>query len=38
MNVEYANLLQVAVYFVVGTIGIAWLAGWAVKRLGPPKK
>ncbi len=32
------NLLKVLAYLVVGTVGIVALAGWALKRFGPPKK
>jgi hypothetical protein len=38
VNPELVNLLKVVAYLIVGTIGIAWLAGWALKRFGPPKK
>jgi len=37
MNLEFVNLLQVVAYLTVGTIGIALLAGWILKRFGPPK-
>ncbi len=32
-----ANSLLVLVYLVGGTLGIALLVGWALKRFGPPK-
>lgn len=38
MSVELASLLRVLAYLIVGTISIAALAGWALKRFGPPKK
>ena len=38
MSVELANILAVLAYLVLGTIVIALLFGWALKRLGPPKK
>jgi hypothetical protein len=37
MNPEFINELKVVAYLIVGTIGIAWLAGWALKRFGSPK-
>ena len=37
MNVEFINLLKVLAYLIMGTAGIALLAGWALKRLGPRK-
>jgi hypothetical protein len=38
MNSDFVNLLKVLAYLILGTISIAWLAGWALKRFGPPKK
>lgn len=38
MNPEFVNLLKVLAYLIVGTVGIVLLAGWALKRFGPPKK
>jgi hypothetical protein len=38
VNPEFVNELKVVAYLIVGTISIAWLAGWALKRIGPPKK
>jgi hypothetical protein len=35
---ELINLLKVVAYLFLGTIGIALLAGWAMKHFGPPKK
>jgi len=35
---ELVSLLEVVAYLILGTIGIALLAGWAMKRFGPPKK
>jgi hypothetical protein len=32
-----ANSLLVLVYLVGGTLGIALMMGWALKRFGPPK-
>jgi hypothetical protein len=32
------NLLKVVAYLAVGTAGIVLLAGWALKRFGPPRK
>jgi hypothetical protein len=32
-----ADTLLVVVYLVGGTLGIALLVGWALKRFGPPK-
>jgi hypothetical protein len=38
MSVELTDILAVLAYLVLGTIGIALLVGWALKRPGPPKK
>jgi len=38
MSHEFANVVRVLAFMIGGTIGIALLAGWALKRLGPPKK
>jgi hypothetical protein len=38
VNPEFVNLLKVLAYLIVGTGGIVLLAGWALKRFGPPKK
>ena len=38
VNTEFINELKVVAYLIVGTISIALLAGWALKRVGPPKK
>ena len=37
MIVELTNMLAVLAYLVLGTIGIALLFGWVLRRLGPPK-
>jgi hypothetical protein len=37
MNSDLANQLLVMAYLIVGTIGIALFAGWALKRFGPRK-
>ena len=38
MNTEFINDLKVVAYLIMGTISIALLIGWALKRSGPPKK
>ena len=38
VNSELVNLLKVVAYLILGTISIALLAGWALKRFSPPKK
>jgi hypothetical protein len=38
MDAEFINELKVVAYLIVGTISIALLGGWALKRFGPPKK
>jgi hypothetical protein len=38
MDPELFNLLKVVAYLILGTVSIALLAGWAMKRFGPPKK
>ena len=38
MRLEFVNGLKVVAYLLFGTISIALLAGWALKRFGPPKK
>jgi hypothetical protein len=38
VSAEFVNLLKVLAYLIVGTAGIVLLAGWALKRFGPPKK
>ena len=38
MNPEFFNLLKVLFYLIMGTAGIVLVAGWALKRFGPPKK
>jgi hypothetical protein len=38
VNTEFINYLKVLAYLIVGTISIALLCGWALKRFGPPKK
>jgi hypothetical protein len=38
MDPELVNLLKVVAYLILGTVSIALLAGWAMKRFGPPKK
>ena len=38
MDPELVDLLKVVAYLILGTVGIALLAGWAMKRFGPPKK
>jgi hypothetical protein len=37
MNLDFANALAILGYLVVGTVGIALFAGWALKRFGPRK-
>lgn len=37
MDTANFNILPVAAYLTVGTLVIAWLAGWALKRFGPRK-
>ncbi len=37
MNPDFANLLEVMAYLVVGTLAIAVFAGWLLKRFGPRK-
>jgi hypothetical protein len=37
MDSDLANLLEVMAYLIGGTIVIALLAGWALKRFGPRK-
>jgi hypothetical protein len=38
MDPGFFNLLKVLAYLIVTTVGIVLLAGWALKRFGPPKK
>jgi hypothetical protein len=38
MNSDFVNLLKVLGYLILGTVSIVLLAGWALKRFGPPKK
>jgi hypothetical protein len=38
MRLEFVNGLKVVAYLIVATAGIVLLAGWALKRFGPPKK
>ena len=38
MDAEFINELKVVAYLIVGTIGIALLAGWVLQQFGPPKK
>ena len=38
MNPEFANGLIVLVYLILGTVSIAVLMSWALKRFGPPKQ
>jgi len=35
MNSDFAGLLEVMVYLLLGTIAIALAAGWLLKRFGP---
>jgi len=37
MNTGYLQVLLVAAYLIGGTISIVLVAGWALKRRGPPK-
>jgi hypothetical protein len=37
MTSDFANLLEVMAYLILGTLAIALLAGWILKRFGPPK-
>jgi hypothetical protein len=37
MDSDLANLLEVMLYLIGGTIAIAVLAGWVLRRLGPRK-
>jgi hypothetical protein len=37
MSFDLENLLSVVGFLVLGTVGIALLAGWALKHLGPPQ-
>jgi hypothetical protein len=36
MDTDFVNLLMVAAYLIAGTVGIALLVGWALKRFCPP--
>ena len=36
MDPDFVHLLMVTAYLIVGTIGIARLLGWALKRFWPP--
>jgi hypothetical protein len=36
MDPELVNSLKVVTYLILGTIGIGWLAHWALKKFGPP--
>ena len=38
MRLEFVNGLKVVACLIVATAGIVLLAGWALKRFGPPKK
>jgi hypothetical protein len=38
VNSDFINLLKVLIYLIGGFVGILLLAGWALKRFGPPKK
>ena len=37
MNSDFANVLEIVVYLVVGTVAIALLTGWVIKRFGTRK-
>jgi len=37
MTSDFANLLEVMAYLISGTLAIGLLAGWILKRFGPPK-
>ena len=37
MATAMLNTLLVLAYFLIGSTGIVFLFGWALKRLGPPK-
>jgi hypothetical protein len=37
-NSDFINGLQVVAYLVLGMVGMALLAAWALKYLGPPKR
>ena len=38
MDPELVNLLKIVAYLILGTISIALLLSWALKRSKPPKK
>jgi hypothetical protein len=38
MDPEMFNDLKVLAYLILGTLGMAWLGAWALKRFGPPKE
>lgn len=38
MDPDTLDTLKVLAYLVVGTLGMALLGGWALKRFGPPKE
>jgi hypothetical protein len=38
VNSEFLNALLVLAYLAGGTVGIALLVGWLLKRFGSPKK
>jgi hypothetical protein len=37
VDLEYVNGLMVLAYLMSGTVGIALLSGWALKRFGRPQ-
>jgi hypothetical protein len=37
MTSDFANLLKVMAYLILGTVAIALFAGWILRRFGPPK-
>jgi hypothetical protein len=37
VDAAFFNTLLLAAYFLIGTAGIVFLVGWALKRFGPPK-
>jgi hypothetical protein len=38
MNPDTLNLLKVVAYLVLGTLSLALLGGWALKRFGSPEE
>ena len=38
VNPDFANVVKVVAYLILGTLGIGLLGAWALKRFGSPRK